>query len=289
MRCLLFFMVCDQDITFVGWIHGKQVAKGDTIMSSLREIGRDLFNIEVNTIEKRELTARKMPPLPHALLDIADTYLHELAEKLNLESFWRTERKERPKWCAEFSSEGGEINRAKLRVDTGPETFDKLRWAATRALRTDAGLPEDKKHFDDAERVILYRIRRNCDQLKNIIYDLREKDDFWKIWLDNKTRLELLDKNVRHKPMGEMSVDYAVTVRKIWDIGVEKVLIQTVIQIDGDVITRIQSDMDEDKRKRMLDVHQRSVDVSLSHWRTMFDIVKQIVGSLTELFGLKHS
>lgn len=270
------------------------MAKGGSIVSTMIEIGRDLLNIEVNTIEKRNLTARKMPVLPHALLDIAETYLEKLTEKLDLESFWKLQRKDRPNWHTQFRSEGSEIKWANLQVDTGAETFDKLRWAATIALWTDAGLPEDKKHFDDSERVILYRIRRNCDQLKHIIYDLKkpgqtQKDNPWKIWLDNKTRLNLLEKKLRYLPMGKMPVDYSIAVRKMWDVGVENVLMQTIIQIDGDVITRIQSDIDEDKRKSMLDVHQRSVDVSLSHWRTMLDIVKQIAGSLTALFVQRKS
>jgi hypothetical protein len=130
----------------------------------------------------------------------------------------------------------------------------------------------------------LYRIRRNCDQLKNIIYDLRKEDVRWDTLLSERTRLDLLTERMRYLPMGKLPVDYAIAVRKIWDVGSESVLMQTVIQIDGDVITRIQEGLPEIKQKIILEVHERGVDTSIRHWQTLFGIVKEIAGRLADLF-----
>lgn len=259
------------------------MAKDNSILSTMREIGRDLLNIEVNTIEKPNLAALKMPTLPHALLDIAATYIGMLTEKLDLTSFWDLPRQLRPKWQPEFNRSEDSVEWKQLKITTGPETFDKLRWVAVRALSADDTVPENQRRFEDSERVILYRIRRNCDQLKNIIYDLR-KENSWKVWLNEKTRLDLLREDMRYQEIDRLPVDYATTVRKIWDMGVESVLMQTIIQIDGDVITRIQAGMEAAKQERMLNVHRCGIDVSLKHWQTFFDIIKQIAGSLTALF-----
>lgn len=257
--------------------------KDDSILSTMREIGRDLLNIEVNTIEKPNLAALKMPVLPHALLDIAETYIGMLTQKLDLAPFWDLPRQLRPEWQPEFNRGGENVEWKRFKITTGPETFDKLRWVAARALAADDDVPVDQRRFEPSERVILYRIRRNCDQLKNIIYDLR-KENSWKVWLDENTRLSLLREDMRYQKIDRLPVDYATTVRKIWDMGVENVLMQTIIQIDGDVITRIQAGMEATKQELILNVHQCGIDVSLKHWQTFFDIVKQIAGSLTELF-----
>jgi hypothetical protein len=39
---------------------------------------RSLLDIEVNTIIRENMTAEPMPPLPHALLDIARDYAQQL-------------------------------------------------------------------------------------------------------------------------------------------------------------------------------------------------------------------
>lgn len=258
--------------------------KDESILSTMREIGRDLLSIEVNTIEKPNLTALKMPVLPHALLDIAETYIGMLTQKLDLTSFWDLPRQLRPEWHPEFNRCDEKVEWRRFKIATGPETFDKLRWVAARSMAADDAVPEDLRRFKPSERVILYRIRRNCDQLKNIIYDL-QKENSWRVWLDEKnTRLNLLKEDMRYQKIDRLPVDYATALRKIWDMGVENVLMQTIIQIDGDVITRIQAGMEATKQELILNVHQCGIDVSLKHWKTLFDIVKQIVGSLSDLF-----
>jgi len=262
---------------------GREIlAKSESTISTFREIGRDLLNLEVNTIVKPNLTARKMPVLPHALLDIAEYYLTELTKNLDLTTFWELSRGQRPEWHPQYKQLEMAIDWKQLPVTNGPETFDKIRWAAARALWSD----ESESNFDEwpSKRVILYRIRRNCDQLKNIIYDLRKEDDRWDNLLNERTRLDLLTERMRYLPMGKLPVDYAIAVRKIWDVGAESVLMQTVIQIDGDVITRIQEGLPEIKQKLILEVHERGVDASMRHWHALFGIVKEIAGRLTDLF-----
>ncbi len=256
------------------------MADGEEFTAAFREIGRNLLSLEINTIEKPNLTTLKMPVLPHALLDIAGFYLTMLHEKLDLTSLWEMAREDRPSWQPVFRDTRVSENRARPVTTTGPETFDRLRWAAERALGSD----KCRDCFSEGERVILYRIRRNCDQLKGIITDLAASDPDWGPWLNENDRSRLLKEEIRTLPPGRMPVDYAVAVRKMWDMGVENVCIQTVIQLDGDVITRIQSGLPRETRDVMLKVHETGIDVSLRYWQTLFDIVKQVAGGLLELF-----
>ncbi len=256
------------------------MSKREAIISTFCEIGRDLLNLEVNTIEKPNLTGRKMPVLPHALLDIVEYYLTFLTRKLELTSFWELDRENRAIWQPSIKQPEDIVDWSGLRITNGPESFDKLRWAAARALWAE----DIQHHFDDSERVVLYRIRRNCDQLKSIIYDLKNDNPQWDDLLNERTRLELLTEELRYLTLPKLAVDYAVVIRKIWDIGTESVLMQTVVQIDGDVITRIQKGLSGKKRTLILKTHELGVYMSLRHWHKLFDIVKEIAGGLIELF-----
>ena len=125
--------------------------------------------------------------------------------------------------------------------------------------------------------------------MKNIIDELtksngNEEKNIWNTWLDNKTRKEVLEEERQQKPLGRPPIKHIVNIRKIWDIGTEHVIMQTVIQVDGDVITRIQRGMDQSKRAGFMQIHNQSIDIGLKHWRTMFDVLKQIGGSITKAY-----
>ena len=267
------------------------MANTDGILPAAQEIGRDLLNIEINTVEKENMSARKMPIFPHALIDIAECYLHKLVKLgLDMPLFWNLAPDERK--TAQIKSLREQVHPELLKLDlyTGQDTFDKLRWAAARALWDDLALPDEKRRYSDADRVILDRIRRNCDQIKNMIRVLTESEESedrnkWQGWLnDDISRQELIDEKYRKKPLGRLPLDYAVAIRKIWDVGVEKVIMQTVVQIDGDVITRIQAGLDDAVRERLLEIHNRGVDTGLTHWKSLLDVVKEIAGTLVDLF-----
>ena len=78
----------------------------DKFAASFREIGRDLLNLEINTIVKPNLTSLKMPALPHALLDIASLYRSTLMEKLDLTSMWQISQDQRSSWQPQFLMPG---------------------------------------------------------------------------------------------------------------------------------------------------------------------------------------
>ncbi|MBN2429805.1 MAG: hypothetical protein JXK94_15830 [Deltaproteobacteria bacterium] len=249
--------------------------------ATFREIGRDLLSLEINTIEKPNLSGRKMPVLPHALLDIADLYSNRLMKKLDLTSLWEMKEGVRNTWqpCILSPETANQVKTPRVTADV--ETFDRLRWAAQRTLAS----PEAMRHFDDVERVILCRIQRNCDLLKGIINDLVEADPLWQKWLNKGyNRNHLVDPAIRRLPLGRMPVDHAIGVRKIWDMGVENVYMQTMIQLDGDVITRIQSGLPSETREAMLKVHEMGIDISLRYWKGLFEIVKEVAGGLVDLF-----
>ena len=81
---------------------------------SIRDTLYDVFNLETNTIIGPEITARRMPPTMHAVLDIAQAYKDFLAEK------------------------GAESDTLPATVTTSPKTFTCLAKAAKALLKSDA-------------------------------------------------------------------------------------------------------------------------------------------------------
>eukprot|EP01008_Symbiontida_sp_HLA12_P000282 NODE_1281_length_628_cov_1.760396_g1271_i0.p2 GENE.NODE_1281_length_628_cov_1.760396_g1271_i0~~NODE_1281_length_628_cov_1.760396_g1271_i0.p2 ORF type:complete len:109 (+),score=42.54 NODE_1281_length_628_cov_1.760396_g1271_i0:2-328(+) len=75
-----------------------------------------------------------------------------------------------------------------------------------------------------------------------------------------------------------LATEELVLIRKIWDMGLEHIAMQTVIQLDGDVITRIQARYADKDSKVIHRIHNQSVSVSLKFWGQLVRILKDILG-----------
>ena len=79
-----------------------------------------------------------------------------------------------------------------------------------------------------------------------------------------------------------------VQIRKIWDIGTDQIVVQTVIQLDGDVVTRLKPDVDEEEEHITLpelnELHERSVKLSVAFWDQLIGILKDFFENIIERF-----
>jgi hypothetical protein len=73
----------------------------------------------------------------------------------------------------------------------------------------------------------------------------------------------------------------AMVLRKAWEMGVAIVACQTVVHLDGDVVTRLNRDfeMNGATAETALSLHRQSVEVSMGQWRALFRIVADIAGT----------
>ena len=239
-----------------------------------RRLFDDLLNIEVSIILKPGMTARKMPEPPHALLDVIgdyDTFLCVAGNLLN--GTWLPSeadpvqvrpsvepsdtKKPHPRtgWDGRLTTP--------LMVDSvddvvSVETFDELR---ERAVEAEAvyrhaigrGLIER-----DDKGVILKRIFRNCDQIKGI--------------LSREAVAAALGDGIGRDASPSSGVlplasDELITLRKIWEVGTETVVMQSVAQLDGDIITRIQHGRESATDQAIHELHRQSLASALQHWK----------------------
>ena len=265
-------------------------------MDTGQRIVDDLLNLEIDIIIKPGMTARKMPEPPHALLDVIgmyDTYLCQAANRMN--PVWDAMGTPRPPVQVRPSSESPEPQSPNRQTDpatgrlTQPlrtasvpdviseDVFDQLRERAVEAEAVYRRLVAVEKRLpEDETGVILTRIFRNCDQVKALLTKPEVKSVL---------RAGVDRDNARTLVLPLESPDIVV-LRKIWEIGTETVVMQTVAQLDGDIVTRIQRGREVAAYKPLHDLHQQAVASALKHWQVLAQTVATFMSSVLRGFFL---
>lgn len=252
--------------------------------SALDRLKDNLLRLEINTILKDEMTAAPMPVLPHALLDLADNYIGRMAEygvPVHL-AFIEKELDETvllTMFSADASLAGAQdVEPEEPRVDIN--TFDRIRWAA----KMGAVEANPNRVSDPERRLILNRVKANCDTLKVILKRSGAKDS------GGPTRGELVASAKDVRDLLSVSRDDHATIQKIWEIGTEQVALQTAITLTGDVNTRVRRSLAPAELAPLLEIHKASVSVSVESWRhlvaTAIDLLQSLFGTIGRKLGL---
>lgn len=219
----------------------------------VKNIARDLINLEVNTILKPNMTGRKMPKPRHALIDIAKNYNRKLIELGYPLS-------EEPENLGSYDS----FQAIREMANTGIKTFRKT--AKERKLTP----------VEDKDLIMLFRIKTMSDQIKGIFNSLNNRGvETW----DNDYTREGIE---GEQPPFPLRPDEIVMIRKIWEMGLEEIAMQTIIQLDGDVITRIQPQYAVMADKTLHELHSQGVSTSLRYWRELINILKSFAQTISQ-------
>ncbi len=291
-------------------------------MTDFREMAKGLLTLEINTVEKDGMSGQKMPSAPNALIEVAQVYWDFLCQKSQAFGVtgsklpsWSNKLSKSFDWGREPFPQPGAKDRPIAHPEGEPQppghnadflkeppatvtldTLDHLReiaaWLAEMQLRTtsvadasstlfpgvrDRLKPNElnqarsaARRFRLEERSIFHRIRRNCDQFKEL------------------TKRKGFEQISRSTPCEGFNSNDVVQIRKAWDMGVEIILMQTVIQIDGDVVNRFQSGMDVASKAPLHALHAGAVDLSFKYWRWLIDAFGRIAGTaVSSLLGSK--
>jgi hypothetical protein len=263
---------------------------------ALRDLARGLIDIETNTVLSSGITGRKMPAYPHALQDILGKYANFLADEAGINV---------DKFCQEFddsvrqkASDPDDPDTASLENDqaareiepdftigcfstplaNGPWSFYLLRWLAANALR------QTGRRIPEQDVSVVTRIRVSSDQLKIVTRELKKLGGGNPyIGVTRDAILTLEAKTGAERTAIPPAPPEALTmIRKIWDIGADTIVFQTVQQLDGDVIFRVRRSIDLTKRQALLEAHQEACKVAMSYWRSMFELIAALVSGLAD-------
>lgn len=75
------------------------------------------------------------------------------------------------------------------------------------------------------------------------------------------------------KLLDDPDPDEMVQLRKVWEMGTEEVVMQTVLWIDGDATQRVHPAYVDKAHEQLLGIHAASVTASLSYWKSLGEIV----------------
>ncbi len=275
---------------------------------SLESVAVGLLSLEVNTIRKSGMSAQKMPDIPIALHSIVGCYDDYLSARgygvdKDLLEMARDRISAPPpplpdilKKLIDWRPATSAV--ASVDMTNGATSFEALRWAAAAALSEDKALKGDNagKPFPPEERAVLTRIKSNCRQLTPVILELERKyppppnpgpetpvfiggtleQTAQACFAGSVASPGLLAEKTRFKT----TLNVAVLVRKMWDIGTETVLAQTSVQVDGDVVTRISPLMEAGQRDFLLGLHESSLKIGLGQWQALFSLVTSLISTL---------
>ena len=128
------------------------------------------------------------------------------------------------------------------------------------------------------------RIRVSSDQLKIVTRELKKLgggNPYIDVTRDAILTLEAKT-GAAAPPIPPAPPEALTMIRKIWDIGADSIVFQTVQQLDGDVIFRVRRGQDLSKRQVLLEAHQQACNVAMSYWRTMFELIAALVSGLAD-------
>jgi hypothetical protein len=91
------------------------------------------------------------------------------------------------------------------------------------------------------------------------------------------------------RPAFDIDPDITLMIRKAWDIGTRSVVMQTTLQIDGDVtqaMARSLLDRPAEQRDFLLQLHAAATRDGIDQWKRFYELLGEIVQTIgTWLFG----
>ncbi len=241
-----------------------------TIDEQIREIASDLTTLEIDTILKENMSATKMPPVRHALIDLGQDYKRTLAQILS-----------RAPAQTSTSVDGISQLSENDQKDGSSEAFDLYRRTAKAILDTMADTSLSNLWGDtlSTDQLMAVRIQDTSDQMKGLLKKYGDND-----YTRREVEFGVNDDPKRIPAPIKLAPKDLVLLRKAWDVGTERVAMQTVIQIDGNVITRLAPSLANDPL--VLSVHRDSVQFSVGFWNQLVVIVTNFLdGLFGKIFG----
>ncbi|TAF32191.1 MAG: hypothetical protein EAZ57_09780 [Cytophagales bacterium] len=247
-------------------------------MSYIQDIAADLLRLEINTIIVDELTCDKPSNLRRAMWELAEDYRLKIID-IEADVYHETTEQKRLFKAEEallFTNlTGGEKGFTELR-----EYCEKLLHKLEQDLISSSNeeLEQDlRSHINMVDR-----IRRQSLNMVNIFKQLRREaeanpDDFQGMDITNDHNEEQLDQ-LEDLELLPMQVSM---VRKAYEIGTQQILMQTVVQVEGDITSYITPKflkLDAQDQNILLGVHNSAIANSTKMWQYLFDTVGKMAG-----------
>ncbi len=266
--------------------------KLDNLAERVEGIASSLLNLEINTVVKADMSAQKMPEVPMALIQLAETYTNLLTQRLPEELRDQIVRNEA------FAAPT---------VNNGPDMFEALANAAEDVIgairQDDADLGGNGALLEWT--ALLVRVKTNSRQIARGLRVLAPAiqtivDAIPSIagrQLIGGSKDEVSDLLQGLKAPLPIPPDFTILVRKAWDLGDETILLQTTLQIDGDIVSRVSPaifgsggpvGLETDEERRFVSaIHHEAMAAATAQWKSMFQLLGELAKGLSSIIFSK--
>ncbi len=215
----------------------------------------DLTHLEINTIIKKGMTSAPQPEEIEEVLYVLLTNYKEKTEVI-------IKRNE-----LDFKTDEDKIH--------SYEEFYKVLDDMNKFMDSE-GI-----RIDEGDYILFMRMKSFCNYLysrRNSIKfkpepKVKEGETIYTINLKNFCDFKL-----------EMDTRDRVMIKRLYDLGTERIVMQTRFGIDGDVVTRIEENFANRPKQIVLDLHEEHTNLSIKYWQSLVSVAKSLV---TDLFGKK--
>jgi hypothetical protein len=292
----------------------------------IKNLASDLLRLEINTIIKQNMSAEKIPGNKRVLLrKLADMYRDTLIEygivkSPNDPNITAKDAGKVLRW--EF---GGEFSFKELALQAGRgiELIEELMQKETDPIKLNTLNNRHKilqRISSQSYNVIgIFKLFRRDLAPDTLTQSNEHEDEDKQIYYVDKEHFNYMRYQRRELPLscvpfrshqetahwnndldwGHMNAaaelpflpDMLGMIYKAYEIGTEQIVLQTVIQVEGDVtsyITPQYINMPEHIKEIVMGVHNRSINTSTQFWNTLFTTIINLAGkSFNQIFSKK--
>lgn len=232
---------------------------------NIKKLASDLTRLEVNTILKEDLHCSQPRSNRHMLHELAQDYREKMLElDADLQDLRLASKSLTFKW--QFSGEA---------------SFDEIHEAARAQVKQFgkglSSITDDRKQRKlRTDLRTVERIYRQSELVLDIFRALKAERNTEQEW-NNDVSIETMDSI----PDLELNPAQLTTIRKAHEIGTQQVLMQTVVQIDGDItsyITPTYMGLEMKEQNMLLEVHNTAFGTSIKVWRYLFETLSSLAG-----------
>lgn len=279
-------------------------------MSFIKKLASDLLTLEVNTILIGNINTAKAPSSQRILFfevakmyrDLLEQYKVEAAKELGMDIDAGHDMVYRWKFGGYFSfaelkayaSEGWAImHNVVKQLEEGEirqDIFAKIRMV-DRVIAT----------CESIEQMFISRKKEYAESMGKpnfaesftpINFDPLDHLSHYESHLDSQGwNNDLSEMDIEKVPDIELNPDEISLIRKAYEIGTAQILIQTKIQIDGDIttyITRSFINQQQQIQQTVLGMHNDAIQRSTQFWSHLFDVIINLAGqSFDKIFAKK--
>lgn len=263
--------------------------------SFFKILAQDLLNLEINTIIKPEMSACKMPASRRiALWQLAGWYDAKLAELgVRGDICWKSagirsfgELRDRAQKGIEAYQDRIKIAPQEERASLG-EAIEMLGRISDQSSQV-VGMFKRAWESPGRKTGEGYDAAPEMRDAKALPEKGPIREAFQKALLEEGKKSRRWNNDIEKDEMNrvddlELMPDQITMIRKAWDIGTERIVLQTVIQLDGDVTTRMSEAFAANPNQTILKIHNDSVLTAAGFWSNLVKILVEIAGKAAGL------